>query len=737
LAAVTLGGCLVNSLAAIVNTNAYVTVNKTNGIASSLVVSGGAVKVQSVGGVASNTNVIVNLGSAAFTYSPLDWNANNTINNLTLNNNNTAVVSSKLTVNGVISATGNSTILGAAGINQPELDLGATAKTIQTVGAADYLTIQPAMLNGTFNKIGAGTLELLSTNSFMGQNVVSGGTLRGYTTSIGNDVLNSSVVELLGGSYGGVISGPGAVAIENNVEYQSLNTYGGGTTIKNTASLEAEPQYLHGSIVGNPGSQLYLDLPTSQTLTATLGGTLGVSQMGTGVATLSNTSTMAGQYTVSTGGLRASANNPIGTATLYLSGPFVTASLEAVGAVAMPNHVFFNGDVDIVGSGTLNVTSATAKNTMYALSHNSTGSTTISGKFALQPFSTLTVNSGQLTLGDAATIGGFTSSGSITVNSGGTLTLKSLNFISLPDVSLAGGTLNTANGYAIPLGAALQGNGSVTGRVASANGSSLIATGALSLGDAAHVAGVNLDGELYTNQYTVNLLDSNQAVLGSLTQVGTPSADGTLSSPNGYVLNFGRNIAGRGQIQSNNTLADAVIINGDVSGDSSTNVLEFTGYVKGVGMFNNVAFSGTFSPGLSPTLMTIGNTAYLPSNVLEMELGGLTRGTQYDAFDITNGSLMQLNGQLKISLISAFSPSLGDQFLLFQGLDTGAFAGTFSSYDFPTLAPGLAWDASLLYSNGILQVVNAVPEPFTLLPVAIAALAFCGRSRRGVRTFTA
>jgi hypothetical protein len=102
-----------------------------------------------------------------------------------------------------------------------------------------------------------------------------------------------------------------------------------------------------------------------------------------------------------------------------------------------------------------------------------------------------------------------------------------------------------------------------------------------------------------------------------------------------------------------------------------------------------------------------------------MELGGLARGGQFDAFDITNGSFMQLDGELQVTLINAFNPSLGDQFLLFQGLGSGAFGGTFDTFDFPALNPGLAWDTSLLYSNGILQVVNAVPEPVSLVPLAL------------------
>jgi hypothetical protein len=164
----------------------------------------------------------------------------------------------------------------------------------------------------------------------------------------------------------------------------------------------------------------------------------------------------------------------------------------------------------------------------------------------------------------------------------------------------------------------------VTGRIATANGSLTIATGAMVLGDPSHPAGVNRDGELCTNQFIVSLSDSNQAVLRSMADIGTVTQNGMLSAGNGFVLNLGRDIVGRGQIQSNNLLADAAIINGDVNGDSFTNYLEFTGYVKGVGTFNNVAFSGTFSPGLSPTLMTVGNTCYCLRMYSILKSAGLT-----------------------------------------------------------------------------------------------------------------
>jgi hypothetical protein len=204
--------------------------------------------------------------------------------------------------------------------------------------------------------------------------------------------------------------------------------------------------------------------------------------------------------------------------------------------------------------------------------------------------------------------------------------------------------------------------------------------------------------------------------------LGTPTQNGTLVATNGLTLNFGRNIAGRGQVQSTNTLAKAVIINGAVVGDSSANPIEFTGYVKGVGTFNNVAFSGTFSPGLSPTLSTVDNVLMTPTSVLEMEIGGTTRGSQYDAFEIE--TQMTLAGTLKVTLIDAYVPKIGDRFVLFQG----PHAGTFDSFDLVALDAGRRWDTSGLATSGELTVV-AVPEPGLIGMITVSLVLVAGMRR--------
>jgi fibronectin-binding autotransporter adhesin len=700
-----------------INSGVSVNVQTAGAIGGTLNVAGGSLIVQAGGVFASGADVNISGGGQVYTNGGA-----NTIDDLDVSGGS-MVLQGNLTIAGAITSSSGANVVGQS---TGTISLPTNASISVTSTGTDYLNISGPIATGSFTKTGAGKLELgtFGTNTFSGTNTVSAGTLRGSSGAIGT-VLNNATVELNGGTVtAGQITGTGDVVITAIVDYAAFQTYGGTTTI-NGGSLSAEVTTIPALVtgVGGGGGVTFEDVG-NVTHTGTIAGNLAVSKSGAGVLTLSGNN----PYTIGTfvgsggGGFAIGSDTAIGTGQLGL---FDSANtLEAIGSRTLSNALFVGNGATFQGAGSFNFTDTTAKLLNGPLVHNSTGTTIIAGKHAVNPSASITVNSGTLALGDNAVVNGFTSAGPVTVN-GGMLSLNSLNFINLPTVTLAGGTLNVPNGYAIPLGAVLTGNGGVTGRLATANGSTIIASGNLVLGDAAHPAGVNLDGELYTNNNTVTLQDSNQAVLGSITDLGTATLDGTLVAPNGAVLNFGRNLIGRGQIQSNNTLADAVIVNGDVNGDAISTPLVFTGYVKGVGTFNNVAFSGTFSPGLSPTLLTVGNTVLLPTNILQMEIGGLNRGSQHDAFDVLPASTMVLDGNMQVSLINAFNPSLGDQFNLFDGTTSGVF----SSFSFPALNPGLTWDTSLLYTSGILQVV-AIPEPATLSMALLVGAALLKRRRR-------
>jgi len=328
------------------------------------------------------------------------------------------------------------------------------------------------------------------------------------------------------------------------------------------------------------------------------------------------------------------------------------------------------------------------------------GHGTVTGKISTSDGSTITADGGTLTLGDPAQFAAFNHHGELHVGAADVV-IETKGFASLgPLTTLAGGTLSTDNGVYVPGGTSIKGYGSMAGRVAADFGSTIAATGDLTLGDSSHVAGFVSDGELYTDEHTVTLHDANQAVLGSLTQLGTDTEDGTLVADSGLLLEFGKNIAGRGVVDTPDNELFPLTNNGVIIGDSP-GAIELTGYVNGVGTFENVTVSGTLSPGFSPVRLHATNLGIGSGGTLVMELGGLSGGSEYDQLDV--GGELHLGGTLQVSLIDSFVPDIGDTF---DVLDFGDLNGTeFDVLELPELMGRRVWDISSLYSTGKISVI--------------------------------
>ena len=96
----------------------------------------------------------------------------------------------------------------------------------------------------------------------------------------------------------------------------------------------------------------------------------------------------------------------------------------------------------------------------------------------------------------------------------------------------------------------------------------------------------------------------------------------TLAAAAGLTLDFGANIAGFGTIDTPNDPADPLINNGHIAGASGAELITLPGYVKGVGTFANVVFSGSYAPGFSPAEVSIsGDVAFAGTAVFQAELG--------------------------------------------------------------------------------------------------------------------
>jgi hypothetical protein len=176
-------------------------------------------------------------------------------------------------------------------------------------------------------------------------------------------------------------------------------------------------------------------------------------------------------------------------------------------------------------------------------------------------------------------------------------------------------------------------------------------------------------------------------------------------------------VTGSGIVQLPAERYSAWHMDGALRGDTPETPIVLNGFVKGSGTFDNVVFDGTFSPGHSPALVTLGNTIYTASNVLEIELGGLLPGSQHDKV-VHNGNATA-GGALDVVLINAFVPQLGNAFDIFDW--NAGLTGTFATVNLPPLNAGLAWDASDLYLGGQL-VVTTIPEASAFWLMVVSTL---------------
>jgi hypothetical protein len=349
----------------------------------------------------------------------------------------------------------------------------------------------------------------------------------------------------------------------------------------------------------------------------------------------------------------------------------------------------------------LNDTQVTAPTVQIDPGASLSGYGTVTGKIATSAGTIITADGGRLTLGDASQFAAFNHQGEMHAGAA-EIALRTKGFASLgPLTTVTGGTLSADNGIVIGPGSSVFGFGSVDAKISSGFGSTIEASGDMALGDANSYDGFYSDGSLVSGAHTVTINDRNQAVLGSLTEMGTDIADGTLVADNGLLVEFGKNVIGRGTIDTPNDELTPLTNNGTIIGDFPGDI-ELTGYVKGVGTLENVTVSGTLSPGFSPVRLHAINLEIAANGELLMELGGLSGGSEYDQLDVAGE--LHLGGTLQVSLIDGFVPGVGDTFDI---LDFSDLNGTeFDVLELPELAGRNIWDTSGLYTSGLLVVAE-------------------------------
>ena len=648
---------------------------------------------------------------------------------------------------------------GAAGVLEASaVQFGAGSGSFQFNHTDDLTFVTPINGPGVVSKRGPGTTTLSGINTYTGATLFSGGTLAiSADAKLGTPpaIINPQQLQFYGGTLRatesftlaatrGITSGllGGAIEVDAgktltylnnlNVSFGTMTKTGAGAlAIQNLSVGASGASGLSALHVAGGGT---LDVVAHSAVGSNNSSSATVSGSGTTWTTNTLTIGRIGTSTleiVDGGTVRTAASSYIADVT----GATGIATVRGVGSAWI-----VGGDLDIGdgGDGTLNIEDLALVHVGDRLSISSSSTVNLSGGtlrfngYFRESAGTFNFNFGTVQLAGNRNVGtdaaikelfgaapviptgkGLTVEENATISSGLTLNGGSFRANNLivngplhfggGILELTGGTITGLTSLAIPTNGEFRARGVQSLRITGAAGSAITATGNLTLGNAAVVNGFGTQGTLQVGANTVTLLDANDVVFDSLAlaTLGNAGNPGTLIAANGLTLDFGGNLTGFGTVSTPNNVAKPLINNGHITGNSVAQRITLPGYVKGVGTFNHVNFTGTFDPGLSPTLTTGGSITFAPTNTLIMELGGTSRGGQYDAI-LASGTL-GLGGTLNVTLIDGFHPAAGNTFDL---LDWSTRSGTFASINLPGLA-GLAWNTSQLYTTGEISLAAA------------------------------
>ena len=287
---------------------------------------------------------------------------------------------------------------------------------------------------------------------------------------------------------------------------------------------------------------------------------------------------------------------------------------------------------------------------------------------------------------------------SVVVNQGGILKGGSGNITGLGNVTLNGGTIEVSNGLgawgwnaSFTLGGDITVSGSTASSITTSSGAGATANIYMANGS---------NGTGGTRTFTVNdvtssaasdLIVSAQLAKGTVIKAGA----GTLELAAGAT---GTETAVSWQVNNGKLLVNANVTTGGVTVAS-------VGTLAGSGTVGATTIDGTFAPGNSIGAITIGGTLDLngTSNFeIDPTLGiGLNR-----AADLANASGAVSYGGILNVLYGGFSSDFTNG-MVFNLFDATSFTDGFSAINLPTLTGGLTWENNLL-TNGTLVVV---PEP--------------------------
>ncbi len=462
-----------------------------------------------------------------------------------------------------------------------DLNLGMGAVTMsatrQVTVNGGTLTVGGAIGDGGggfgLTKEGAGTLTLTGTNTYTGTTTVNTGELD----------LNAMGVAIAGNL---TVAGGTAKLMSSDQIADTGNVVvnGGDFDIQASSDTVAGVQQTGGSISGSGGtltSTSNFDMQAG-TVSAILGGGVGLNKTTAGATTLSGANSYTGGATLNAGTLNINNATAVGSGTFTIAGGTIDNTSGAAVTFDNNNVQAWNGD--FVFTGTDDIDFGTGAVTMSATRQ-------------------VTVNGGTLTVGGAIGDGG--GGFGLTKAGAGALTLSGANTYS-GATAINGGTLlfNAANNL---------GDASATNTIAfnggtlrsTANNTTLVANRAITL---------NGTGTIQTDADTLTVAGAitNGANLLTITGAGNTTISGVIGAGAGGLTKAG---AGTLTLSGANTYTGNTTINAGTARISNTSALG-----NGSAVTNNATLD------IGSTNLAVGGYTQAAASSLNLNVNGSTSG---------------------------------------------------------------------------------------------------------------
>jgi autotransporter-associated beta strand protein len=480
----------------------------------------------------------------------------------------------------VLDITGFNTAIGSlsgGGTIGGNVTLGAATLTL---GGNNENTSYAGVISGTgtITKTGSGTTTLTATNTFTGSPNLNGGLIN--ITNISN-LGSGTAISFAGG--GGVQFATNATSVTNDLSTRTLSIGAGGATFDTNNN-----QIIFANAIGN-------------------GGAGGLTKMGNGTLFLQAANNFLGATNVAGGVLNISNSGALGTSTAITT-VSSGAALALQGSISVPPTT----SLSLSGNGALSGQNGALVNV--------SGSNTFGGAISLAAASSISSDSGSLSLtnsisgsgdltlggaGAGSVAGNLTHTGGLNKAGAGTWTLSGTGGTFAGPTSISGGTLNIVGG-------ALGTTSGTTLGAAALN----LTSGSQPIGNLTLTAGT---------RSVVNLGSAATLTVGSTITRGTGSSVlFDISAGGGAVIPTSATGSGTNNILGYATVNDGTVGMAQISGG---NIIRF----------DSAALATTLADN-SNTATTDYTTLGMASNPLAWSNGITTRSVNSLTFDTSGGA---------------------------------------------------------------------------------------------------